>query len=169
MAITYIRLQDSYTTYSGWVQKTDDSIPSVNQFNDSHQTLWQEYQDWIAEGNTPEDQYSLDDIKQVCYEYADQLYEQALKEPVNDGTDDIDVGIESKSKIHNAKATGRTSIKVKVKNGKAKTYTDTELDDLLDAIEDRDDALLDELDSTYDAIEAAEDISDLTDYLPPLP
>lgn len=138
-------------------------------FTESDTTLWQEYQNWLLEGNTPEDQYTLEEVKQICYRYADQLYEQAIKEPIHDGTDDIDVGIESKSKIHNAKATGRTSVKVKRKNGKAKTYTDTELDALLDAIEDRDDAALDTLDSTYDAIEAAEDISDLTDYLPPLP
>ena len=167
--ITYTKMQDTYSTYNGWIQKYDSDAKRTIQFNEDNEMQWQQYQDWIAEGNTPEDQYPLDTLKQTSYEYADQLYEQALKEPVNDGTDDIDVGIEAKSKIHNAKATGRTSIKVKRKNGKAKTYTDTELDDLLDAIEDRDDAALDTLDSTYDAIEAATTFEELEPYLPPLP
>lgn len=138
-------------------------------FTESDTILWQEYQTWLSDGNTPEDQYTLEEVKQICYSYADQLYEQAIKEPINDGTDDIDVSIEAKSKIHNAKATGRTSVKVKRNNGKAKTYTDVELDDLLAAIEDRDDAALDTLDSSYDSIEAATTPEELEPYLPLLP
>lgn len=169
MAITYTKMQDTYSTYNGWIQKHDSDTNRTIQFNEDNEMQWQQYQDWIAEGNTPNDQYPLDTLKQMSYEYADSQYDITIAQPVNDGTDDIDISPSAKSKIHNAKATGRTSVKVKIKNGKAKTYDEDELDDLLDAIEDRDDAALDTLDSTYDAIEAATTFEELEPYLPPLP
>lgn len=164
---TYIRNQWTYTTYNGFITKVPDE--GVNQrFDESNTVLWDEYQAWLAVPNTPEDEFSFQRMQTLAYEYADSQYDTAISQPINDGTDDIDMSLPAKTKIHNAKATGRTSIKVKRKNGKAKTYTDTELDDLLDAIEDRDDTALDTLDSTYDAIEAATTFEELEPYLPPL-
>lgn len=163
---TYIKIQNYDLSYTGSILKKEDDGSAMG-FNSTHHTEWQLYQDWIAEGNTPGDQYSLDDIKQVCYQYADQLYEQTLLEPVTFNSVMYDCSIEQKSKMHNAKATGRSTVKLKKKGGKSNSISDTGLDGLLDAIENRDDVALDDLDDRYDAIEAAEDISDLTDYLPP--
>lgn len=164
----YILSQNIDLSYTGWVSRKEDD-GSGGAFNESHTAEWQRYQDWIAEGNTPEDQYSLDDIKQACYQYADQLYEQTLLEPVMFNSVMYDCSIEQKSKMHNAKATGRSTVKLKKKGGKSNSLSDTGLDGLLDAIENRDDAALDGLDDRYDAIEDAETIEELEPYLPPLP
>ena len=162
----YIRLQNIDLTYTDWLRKQEDDGKN-KVFNDTHTTEWQEYQDWIAEGNTPEDQYSLDDIKQVCIDYAQQQHAIAVQQPVNDGIDDIALDLSSKSKVHNSKAVGKATAKVKLANGHRKTVTADELDDILDAIEDRDDLLLDELEDKLDAIDDAESVEDLVDYLPP--
>lgn len=165
---TYILMQNTDLSYTGWVTLREDNGTGFT-FAESHTTPWQEYQDWIAEGNTPEDQYSLETLKGMCYQYADQQYEQTLLEPVAFNSVMYDCSIEQKSKMHNAKATGKKTVKLKKKGGKSNSLSDTGLDGLLDAIENRDDEALDYLDDKYEAIEDAETIEELEPYLPPLP
>lgn len=147
---------------NGWILDQDNN----RQFTDIHARYWNEYQEWLAVPNTPDPPYTLEEAKALCVQKAIADYETALDEPINDGTDDIDVRQKSKSKIHGAKASGKTSVKVRKSNGHMKTYTDLELDDLLDLIDDRDDALLDALDSTLDDIEAATTLEELAPYMP---
>lgn len=163
---TYIKIQNYDLSYTGSILKKEDDGSTMG-FNSTHHTEWQLYQDWIAEGNTPEDQYTLEEVKQVCIDYAQQQHAIAVQQPVSDGIDDIALDLSSKSKVHNSKAVGRATAKVKLANGHRKTVTADELDDILDAIEDRDDLLLDELEDKLDAIDDAESVEDLADYLPP--
>lgn len=151
--------------YGNYIRIADSGERTA--FTESDTTLWQEYQNWLLEGNTPEDQYTLEEVKQICYSYADQQYEQTLLEPVAFNSVMYDCSIEQKSKMHNAKATGRSTVKLKKKGGKSNSISDTGLDGLLDAIENRDDVALDGLDDRYDAIEDAETIEELEPYLPP--
>lgn len=127
---------------------------------------WQEYLAWKSEGNVPDPQYTLAEAKIICNNKAQADYEAAINLPYNDGVDDIDCTPRGRQKINTAKQSSKTSVKVKINQGKAKTLTDTELDDLIDAIDDRDDNLLDDLDSTLDAIEAATTIEELAPYMP---
>ena len=168
MAITYTKMQDSYTTYNGWVQKHDSDTGRTIQFNEGNETQWQRYQDWIAEGNTPDDQYSLEYCQQLCSEHAIQNYKTQLERPLTFETDEIDVRGFSRGKMNTSNNSSKTQNRINKTDGRYRNVTKQILKDIIDALEDRDEADSDALQTALDAIEAATDISDLEDYLPPI-
>lgn len=122
-----------------------------------------EYDAWVDDGNTPDPAHGLEELRAIAAAKALDDYRAAISQPINDGVDDIDMGPVNRQKINNSRQTGKVSVKAQRQDGRPKTYTQAELDDLIDMIDDRDDTLLDQLDATLDAIEAA---TDLTEYLP---
>ena len=164
---TYTRLQNNDLTYTGWIAWIGDNGVRGS-FSEIHTDQWQQYQDWIAEGNTPEDQYSLDDIKLICSEHAIQNYKTQLERPLTFETDEIDVRGFSRGKMNTSNNSSKTQNRINKTDGRYRNVTKQILKDIIDALEDRDEADSDELQTALDAIEAAADISDLEDYLPPI-
>lgn len=127
---------------------------------------WQEYLDWKALGNTPDPLYTLEEAKVICVSKAINDYESDMTMPILNGADEIDLSEKSRAKITNAKASSKATKKARKTNGRAVGMTESELDYLIDLIDDRDDTYLDALDTTLDAIEAATTIEELAPYMP---
>lgn len=127
---------------------------------------WREYLAWVDAGGVPDPAYDLPEAKALCTARAISDYEAALLEPISDGVDMIDMSPQARQKITTARQTGKANVKARRVGGRPKSYSQAELDDLIDLIDDRDDTLLDGLDATLDAIEDAETLEELAPYMP---
>lgn len=126
---------------------------------------WSEYVVW-AQTNTADPQYTLAEAKIIASNNVRAMCDAALEQPINDGTDDIIATGLGRGKILGAKGSGKPSMIVQKTDGRSKTLTVPQMNTLISDLDDRDDALLSDLETDLDAIDAATTLSELDPYMP---
>ena len=155
-------MADYKLTNGGVIRNLDGAIIP----NDINNSDWKGYLAWVDLGNTPDPQFTLSQAQAICKAKALNDYRSEMESPIVFGADEIDLTQKGRAKILNAVSSKKSTLKAQKSNGRSKTYSKSELEDLIDAIDNRDDGLLDDLDLTFDAIEAAMTLEELAPYMP---
>jgi hypothetical protein len=155
----YKEIWESYddTTVIGYLDTEEGgSIPLAP--GNRHYRMVQE---WIAEGNTPDPAYDFAEQQTAALRDLEGILERKLAEDVLYDTEWVKSDNTAKGDLlFRITASGKNKdVKVKDKDGKLKTVNKNDIDDLLQAIGDRDDAVFDNYELAVAAVEAATDMA----------